>query len=125
MLSQLLNALNQLQQAAPASPQGATGDLLRMLPWIFIPLIFYFVVFAPERKRQKQLKEQLASMKKGDKVITTGGIYGTIAQVEDSVVWVKIADTPDGKGFIKVKMAKTAITAVLGDSESGSKDAAA
>jgi len=108
-----------LQQAAPAGPQGATGDLIRMLPWVFIPLIFYFVVFAPERKRQKQLKSQLAALKKGDKVMTTGGIYGQVAQVEDQVVWVKIADT------VKVKMAKSAITTVLGDSESGSKEAAA
>ena len=101
-----------LQQSAPG-PQGATGDLIRMLPWVFIPLIFYFVVFAPERKRQKQLKSQLAALKRGDKVMTTGGIYGQVAQVEDQVVWVKIADT------VKVKMAKSAISSVVTEPEAG------
>ena len=56
------------------------------------------------RKQQKKTKEMLAQLKKGDRVVTSGGIYGTVAQVEDQVVWVKIADT------VKVKMAKSAIT---------------
>ena len=58
-------------------------------------------------------KEMLGQLKKGDRVMTSGGIYGTVAQVEDQIVWVKLADT------LKVKMAKSAITSVVADSETG------
>lgn len=101
-----------LLQAAPASPTMKDG-LLQMVPFLLIFVVFYFVLLAPMRKQQKKTKEMLAQLKKGDRVVTSGGIYGTVAQVEDQVVWVKIADT------VKVKMAKSAVTGVLGDTEAG------
>ncbi len=101
-----------LLQAAPASPTMKDG-LLQMVPFLLIFVVFYFVLLAPMRKQQKKTKEMLAQLKKGDRVVTSGGIYGTVAQVEDQVVWVKIADT------VKVKMAKSAVTGVLGDAEAG------
>lgn len=101
-----------LLQAAPASPTMKDG-LLQMVPFLLIFVVFYFVLLAPMRKQQKKTKEMLAQLKKGDRVMTSGGIYGTVAQVEDQVVWVKIADT------VKVKMAKSAVTAVLADTEAG------
>lgn len=101
-----------LLQAAPASPTMKDG-LLQMVPFLLIFVVFYFVLLAPMRKQQKKTKEMLAQLKKGDRVVTSGGIYGTVAQVEDQVVCVKIADT------VKVKMAKSAVTGVLGDTEAG------
>src|SRR5512143_1778300 len=102
-----------LQQAAPAGP----GGLVAMVPYILMFAIFYFVLIAPMRKQQKKTKDMLASLKKGDRVLTSGGIYGQVAQIEDQIVWVKIADT------VKVKMARSAITAVVTDTDS--KDAVA
>ena len=106
-------ALTLQQQAAP---QGASG-LVAMVPYILMFAIFYFVLIAPMRKQQKKTKDMLAALKKGDRVLTSGGIYGQVAQIEDQVVWVKIADT------VKVKMTRSAITAVVTDTDS--KDAAA
>ncbi len=104
-----------LLQAAPASPTMKDG-LLQMVPFLLIFVVFYFVLLAPMRKQQKKTKEMLAQLKKGDRVMTSGGIYGTVAQVEDQIVWVKISDTT------KVKMAKSAVTGVVNDAEAG-KDA--
>jgi preprotein translocase subunit YajC len=105
-----------LQQAAP--PTSPLQGLASFLPIILVFVIFYFVLLAPMRKQQKKAKEMLAQLKKGDHVVTTGGIYGTVAQVEDTVVWVKIADT------VKVKMAKSAITAKIEDGETPKEPAA-
>ncbi len=104
-----------LLQAAPPSP-GMAGGLLQLAPYVLIFVIFYFVLLAPMRKQQKKTREMLAALKKGDRVLTSGGIYGTIAQIEDQVVWVKLADT------VKVKMARSAITGVVNETE-GPKDA--
>ena len=110
-------ALAFTQQAAPAGPAGP-GGLLAMVPYLAMFAIFYFVLIAPMRKQQKKTKEMLASLKKGDRVITTGGIHGQVAQVEDQIVWVKIADT------VKVKMSRSAITQIVTDTDAP-KDAAA
>ena len=104
------------QPAAPA-PSPTASALQGFVPMLLIVGIFYFVLLAPMRKQQKKTKDMLANLKKGDRVLTSGGIYGQVAQIEDQIVWVKIADT------IKVKMARSAITAVVTDSEA--KDAAA
>ena len=101
------------QGGAPA----AGGGLVAMVPYIAMFAIFYFVLIAPMRKQQKKTKDMLSNLKKGDRVLTSGGIYGQVAQIEDQVVWVKIADT------VKVKMARSAITSVVTDSDT--KDAAA
>ena len=101
-------------QVSPSS-SGMAGGLLQLAPYVLIFVIFYFVLLAPMRKQQKKTREMLAALKKGDRVLTSGGIYGTIAQIEDQVVWVKLADT------VKVKMARSAITGVVAEPE-GSKD---
>lgn len=105
-----------LLQQSPAAPAGAAG-LYQMVPYILMFGIFYFVLIAPMRKQQKKTKDMLATLKKGDRVLTSGGIYGTVSQVEDQIVWVKIADT------VKVKMNRTAITGVVSDSDT-TRDAA-
>ena len=64
--------LNLLQ----AAPQGPGGGLVQFLPMVFIFVIFYFLLIAPMRKRQKRQQEMLIQLKKGDEVITTGGIFG-------------------------------------------------
>ena len=74
-------------------------------------VIFYFVLLAPMRKQQKKQKELLATLKKGDRVVTSGGIHGTIAQVEDQIVWLKIADTT------KIKINRSAIAGLSADAD--------
>lgn len=94
-----------------SSGSGA-ATIANFLPIIAIGLVFYFLVIAPANKQRKKQQEMLSTLKKGDQVLTTGGIYGTIASVEPEAVYLKIADN------IRVKVARSAISGVVsGDSE--------
>lgn len=83
------------------------GMLLNLLPIAAIFLVFYFLVIAPASKQRRKTQEMLGSLKKGDRVVTSGGIYGTIQGVEADVVYLKIAEN------VKVKVARSAITGTL------------
>ena len=80
--------------------------LIQFAPIAAIFLVFYFLVIAPASKQRKQTQEMLSSLKKGDRVLTTGGIYGTIQGVEAEVIYLKIAEN------VKVKVARSAIASV-------------
>ena len=92
-----------------ASPQG----LIQFVPILLIFGIFYFLLIAPMRKRQKALQAMVDAVGKGDKVVTNGGLYGEIAAVHDSWVVLKIADN------VKVRVAKSAISGLEGQNEKG------
>ena len=86
--------------AAPAVPMlamGAQTDAsgpfwVQLAPFALILGIFYFVILAPMRKRQKKVTEFQDSLKVGDKVVTTSGLYGTVAKIGDNSVQLKIAE---------------------------------
>ena len=63
-----------------------------MIPMILIGVIFWFIVIGPERKQRKKREAVLAELGKGDKVMTTGGLYGTVTQVKDDVVTLQVTD---------------------------------
>jgi preprotein translocase subunit YajC len=77
---------------AMASPGQGSGGLIQFLPFALILAIFYFVILLPMKRRQKRVQEFQQSLKAGDKVITTGGIYGQITKVNDRSVQLQIAD---------------------------------
>ena len=92
---------------------GSGALIAQVLPILAIGLVFYFIVIAPANKQRKKTQEMLSSLKKGDRVVTSGGIYGTIQGVEPDVVYLKIAEN------VKVKVSRSAITGVItGESES-------
>lgn len=92
---------------------GGAAAFAQFLPIIAIGLVFYFLVIAPANKQRRKTQEMLSALKKGDRVLTTGGIYGTIQGVEAEVVYLKIAEN------VKVKVARSAISGVVtGESES-------
>ncbi|MEO8217317.1 MAG: preprotein translocase subunit YajC [Acidobacteriota bacterium] len=95
--------------------QSATimAVIVQVLPIAAIVLIFYFLVIAPANKQRRQTQEMLSALKKGDRVLTSGGIYGTIQGVESDVVQLKIAEN------VKVKLARTAITSIVNTESSG------
>jgi|SRR5262249_7114162 len=99
-----------LLQAAPA-PGGATGGLIQFLPMIFIFLIFYFLLIAPMRKKQKKTQEMLSRLKKGDEVITSGGIFGRITALDEErgFVILQISDNT------KIKVLRNAIVGLAGE----------
>ena len=78
---------------AMGSPQGGGNPLLGLLPAALILAIFYFVLLMPMRKRQKKVQEFLDALKVGDKVVTTGGLFGAIAKITDQVVQLQVAPT--------------------------------
>jgi preprotein translocase subunit YajC len=92
-----------------AEGAGAPG-FIQFVPIILVFAIFYFLLIAPMRKRQKALANLVENLKKGDRVVTNGGLYGTVAGVEEKAVIVKVAEN------VKVKIAKSAV-AGLADQE--------
>lgn len=92
----------------------STGQMVaQFLPIAAIILIFYFLVIAPANRQRKKTEAMLQALKKGDRVLTSGGLYGQVQSVENDVVWVKIADN------VKVKLAKSAVTALVDGSPTG------
>lgn len=88
---------------------GGMGSLFgSLLPFLLIILVFYFLILRPQQKRQKEKARLLESVQKGDKIITSGGIHGTVEGLEDKTVLVKIADNT------KVKMERSAIATIVG-----------
>ena len=91
---------------AQASGPGGAGGWLSLLPMLLILVVFYFLLVAPMRKRQKELQQLVDKLQKGDRVVTNGGIHGEVAGIEGGVVLVKIADQ------VKIKVDKSAIARV-------------
>jgi len=87
---------------------GATGLITSLLPFLLIILVFYFLIMRPQKKKQKARQMLLEGVKKGDKIITTGGIYGQVEGIEDSSILLKIADN------VKIKLDKTAVGTIFG-----------
>jgi preprotein translocase subunit YajC len=76
--------------SGPAAPQ--TPGLMNILPMmIVIFVIFYFFIIRPQSKRQKEMQKMLESVKKGDKVVTSGGILGLVTEVKGNILTIKIA----------------------------------
>jgi preprotein translocase subunit YajC len=88
-MSPVLHAF--LSQTAPdGQPAGPLGGIAGFLPFILIALVFYFVFFRPQQKQAKQHTSFLGSLKKGDEVVTQGGIVGTVVVVEDRTVTIDV-----------------------------------
>src|ERR1700741_2674428 len=102
-----MNAIALLQTTG-----GAAAALVQFAPIVAIGLVFYFLVIAPANKQRKKTQEMINSLKKGDQVMTTGGIYGTVQGVEADAVYLRIAEN------VKVKVARSAVSGVVtGNSE--------
>lgn len=89
-----------------ASGNSALANFLGVVPILAIALVFYFLVIAPANRQRKKTEQMLSSLKKGDRIVTNGGIYGTIQGVEADVVYLKIAEN------VKVKVARSAIASI-------------
>lgn len=95
----VLTAQTTLAVLVQAQPSG----IALFLPLILIMVIFYFLMILPAQRRQKKVTEMLKTLKTGDKVITNGGIYGTIVGLEDEAVQLRVAEQ------VKMKVARSAI----------------
>lgn len=103
MATSEISSLFTLAQAAPAG-----GGLGQFLPIILLFVGMWFLIIAPQRKRQKAHDKMLSELQTGDEVVTSGGIYGTITNVKDDRFVVRIADNTKielGKSFVASKVA--------------------
>ena len=91
---------------------GAPSGLIQILPLILIGGIFYFLLIAPERRRRKQLQATVEALKRGDRVLTQGGLYGEVVSTESNDVILKIADG------VKVKVTKAAVSGLAEEPKS-------
>ena len=80
---------------------------MSIAPLIFVFIIFYFLLIRPQQKRQKEHQKLVAALKTGDKVVTSSGIHGIIANVKDKTLLVKVADN------VKLEFDRAAVTAVV------------
>lgn len=83
---------------------SALPGLGSLVPLVVMLGIFYFLLIAPMRKRQKQQEQMIGGLKPGDRVLTTGGIYGTIVGIKDDRLTLRIADQ------VKVEVAKSSVS---------------
>jgi preprotein translocase subunit YajC len=94
--------------ALAASSGQQVSPLIQLIPFALVLAIFYFVILLPMKKRQKKVQEFLAALKPGDKVVTSGGLFGSIAKVGDDVVQLQIAPN------VRVDISKAAIVGYQG-----------
>jgi preprotein translocase subunit YajC len=96
-----------MMQAAPVSQSGTAGVLIGILPWVAIFVIFYLLMIRPQQQRVKQHQAAIAAVKKGDEVITGGGVRGRVTKVTDEEAEVEIAQG------VKIRVVKSTISQVL------------
>ena len=96
-----------LQAAGAAPVAGPAGMLGSFVPLLLIIVIFYFFLIRPQNKKQKETQKMLDALKKGDKIITIGGIHGVISSVKEKSVIVKVDDDA------KIEFNRSAISTVL------------
>jgi preprotein translocase subunit YajC len=94
---------------AMATPQqGSPNPWLQLIPFALILGIFYFVMVLPMRKRQQKVQAFLAALKVGDRIITTGGIYGSITKLNDQSVQLQVANN------VRIEVSRAAIVGYQG-----------
>ena len=98
-----------LQAAAPAG--GGMSSYSGILMMVLIFVVFYFFMIRPQTKRQKEIKKQREAMQAGDKVVTSGGIYGKVKEIKETSVIVEIADN------VRIKVDKNSVFATAEDAQ--------
>lgn len=87
-----------------AQPQGNSNPIMSFLPLILIAIVFYFFMIRPQTKRMKDQKNFITNLKKGDKIVTVGGIHGKIAEVNDDTFMMEI------ENGVKMKIDKVSVS---------------
>jgi preprotein translocase subunit YajC len=102
--------LPMLAQAATPSAPSITDQMLQMLPmFVMIVVIFYFVIYRPQKQQREKHKALLNDLKKGDKVVTSGGIWGTVTNIGKETVTLQVAENA------KLKVMRDHILRLRGD----------
>lgn len=100
-----------IAMAQPSQSGQQANPIAAFMPLILIFIIFYFLLIRPQQKKQKEVKQMLSTIQKGDKIITTGGIHGIVANIKEDIVSVKIADD------VKIDVSRSCIAVVKREKE--------
>ena len=109
-----MNLLSVLLQAAPPAA-GGVSSYSGILMMVLIFVVFYFFMIRPQSKRQKEIKKQREAMQVGDKVVTSGGIYGKVKEIKETTVIVEIAEN------VRIKIDKNSVFATAEDIQTPAK----
>jgi preprotein translocase subunit YajC len=90
-----------------AGGQGAAGNFTAFIPLILMFVIFYFLLIRPQQKKAKEHRDMISNLKKGDQIVTSGGLYGIITGMDDATLTVEISDK------VRVKIARGNISLVV------------
>ena len=102
--------------AASANPNSGSAILIGLAPWLLIFVIFYVLLIRPQQQRAKEHQQAIASVKKGDEVVTAGGIRGKVTKVSDDEAEVEIAQG------VRVRVVKGTLSQVLTKSSKPAND---
>ncbi|MFC2075803.1 preprotein translocase subunit YajC [candidate division KSB1 bacterium] len=107
--------MNNLVYAMAGGQPAASGSstLMSFMPIILIFFIIYFLMIRPQQKKQREHQSMLGQLKKGDRVMTSSGIYGSVVGIKDDVVVLKIADN------VKVEFSKGAVSRTIPKEKAG------
>ncbi|WP_310600106.1 preprotein translocase subunit YajC [Desulfobulbus sp.] len=97
--------------AADAAAPAGMANIVQFVPLILIFVVFYFLLIRPQQKKAKEHQNYLANLKKGDRVITGGGIHGVIAGLSDTIVTLEVADN------VRIKISRGAIAGSASEAE--------
>ena len=107
----MTRTLHSIAWAQGGAGGGGASTILSFVPFILILVIFYFLLILPQQKRQKKLRSMLETLKKGDKVVTSSGIWGTVANLGKDTITLQIGDNT------KVKIQRDHIARLRADEE--------
>jgi preprotein translocase subunit YajC len=108
-MNQLVSGLALAQGTPTGNPTGSMISTIVTFGLVFV--IFYFLIIRPQNKKQKEAQKMIEAVKKGDKVVTIGGVHGTVASVKETTVILKVDDN------VKMEFSKSAIQAVTAKGE--------
>jgi preprotein translocase subunit YajC len=98
-----------------ANPATGSQTLMSVVPFVLIIAIFYFFIIRPQNKKQKETQKMIDALKKGDKVVTIGGIHGLVSQTKEKTVIIKVDEG------VKIEVNRSAIAGVVSDNAPASK----
>jgi preprotein translocase subunit YajC len=104
--------LNTIIAMAPSGNGGGGSFISTIIMFGAIFLIFYFMIIRPQQKRAKEREKMLSNIQKGDKVVTSGGLHGTIAGLDEKTVLLQVGDN------VKLKFERSAISSIVSSKES-------
>ena len=111
-MDSIFSSIGPMVRLMGAPPEGGGGGFMTFLPLIAIVAIFYFLILRPQKKRQQETTKMLSALRKGDRIVTIGGIHGIIQSVRDNTVIVKVDEN------VKLEFNRAAISGVLSNSHS-------